>query len=558
VSDTISHFAHVPKVRSDGRFLCVVLHAHLPFVRHPEFASSLEERWLYEAILECYLPLLRMLRRLHRDEVPVRLTMSITPPLAAMLGDPLLRARFETHVISLQRLLQAEAIRTKGDSQFAPIVAFYKETIDELFCLWQESRGDLLRAFREFVEAGQLCLLTCSATHAYLPGYLGDSSVLRTQLQMGMQLFESHLGYRTTGMWLPECAYHPGFDHELARAGVEFTVVDSHSLLRANPPSSQGVHGAIRSPNGVTFFARDPQASEQVWSREIGYPGDIYYRDFYRDVGFELPESLLEGHLGPAGRLMTGLKYWRITGKDDQGAELQKQPYMPGAALDRARAHAQHFVDARRAQLRECQLVGMAAPLVVAPYDAELFGHWWFEGPLFLEEVFRALSAQPHDEERIEPCTLQEYTKVGSVMPSTPLASSWGEGGFGKVWVGDAAASLWRHVHHASQMAQTAVARFREDGSPTMRKPILVQLARELLLMQSSDWAFILHTRTSTEYAHARFRMHYHRLQHLAFLADKSAREGGLSQADWGWLDDVRHRDAFVGKADEDALLRHL
>ena len=493
----------------------------------------MEERWLYEAILECYLPLLGVLERLERDRVPVAFTMSITPPLMAMWGDPLLRQRFEEHLARLRKLADREEKRLWGNTEFAPLAHFYAVRLAQLDELWRRIGGDLAGAFRRHWDEGRIEIIGCSATHAYLPGLLPTYAGLVAQLKLGLDSFERTMGRRPQGIWLPECAFHPSFDHELGAQGIRYTLVDTHGLTRARPQVIAAPHRAAVSPSGCVFFARDPEASQAVWSRDAGYPGDPYYRDFYRDIGFDLPEEDLEGETGPYGvRISSGLKYHRIT-----GATGDKAPYQPGVAMERAWDHATDFLHKRTATLQRAAHTMQSTPICVAPYDAELFGHWWFEGPDFLEAMFRQLPSFP-----IEPVTLGQHLRQGgTVEAAMPEACSWGAGGYGDVWVGVETAWFWRHVHHATRDVEALVKRDSQRRGP--QGDALDQAIVELLLLQSSDWPFIVKTNTTVQYAEARFRAHHHRLSHLLHLAEK---------ADWdaqdaAFLADVRGRDNFLG-----------
>ncbi len=521
--------------------LALVLHAHLPFVRHPEHKRHLEERWLYEALIECYLPLLDAFDRLSADHVPFALTMSLTPPLVAMLKDDLLRERFENHLDRIEELAEHEMKRVFGDAHFAPVATFYRDEIRRVRAVWQRHDGDTVAGFVKHWDAGNLEILTCSATHCYLPGMIPAREGIVPQLELGVQGFEKMVGRRPTGMWLPECAYHPSFDAEIAKAGIRFTIVDTHGIQLARPRPPFGVHAPIISPNGVAFFGRDAESSKQVWSRDEGYPGDPFYRDFYRDIGFDLPESELHGEVGGDGaRLMTGLKYYRITGETPH-----KQPYQPGVARQKAKGHARDFVFNRVLQMKHLAKT-VPNPIVIAPYDAELYGHWWFEGPMFLEELFRAL---PLTEGDVEAITLRRYLEKFPVQTeAVPAASSWGAGGYGEVWVGPEAAWSWRHVHHATRYVSWLVNSFR--GSDGIRGRALDQTIRELLLLQSSDWNFIVKTGTSTKYAERRIRAHVHRLRHLGHLVETGKIEGD----DATWLEDVCSRDNFFGALQGEAL----
>lgn len=514
--------------------LAIVLHTHLPFVRHPEHARSLEERWLHEAILECYLPLLGVLERLENDRVPVAFTMSLTPPLLAMWSDPLLKERFEGHLARLRSLAAREEKRLWGNAEFAPIAHFYANRLAELEERWRRIGGDLAGAFRRHWDEGRIELIGCSATHAYLPGLLPTFSGLAAQLEIGLAAFERTMGRPPQGMWLPECAFHPAFDHELGKRGVRYTLVDTHGLTRAQPPVVAAPHRPAVSPSGCVFFARDPEASQAVWSRDAGYPGDPFYRDFYRDIGFDLPESELEGETGPYGvRISSGLKYHRITGPTGD-----KAPYQPGVALERAWFHANDFLQKRTESLGRSAKAMQSPPVCVAPYDAELFGHWWFEGPDFLEALFRQLPKYP-----IQAVTLGQHLREGGLVEAAmPEASSWGEGGYGNVWVGPETAWFWRHIHHATRDVETLVRSQPERRG--VHGDALDQAIVELLLLQSSDWPFIVKTNTTVQYAEARFRAHHHRLSHLLHLAQKETWE----PADDAFLADVRNRDNFLGE----------
>jgi 1,4-alpha-glucan branching enzyme len=525
-------------------YLALVLHAHLPFVRHPEHERHLEERWFYEALIECYLPLLDAFDRMAKEGVPFALTMSVTPPLATMMKDELLRQRFHEHLGRLEALAEREMKRVYGDERFAPIATFYRDELARMRGVWDRWRGDVVAGLVEHWDAGRIELLTCSATHCYLPGMLPAREGIRPQLDLGVRGFERVVGRRPTGAWLAECAYHPSFDDEIARAGIRFTIVDTHGVTNARPRPPFGVYAPIVSPGGTAFFGRDIESSRQVWSREEGYPGDAYYRDFYRDIGFDLPESELMGEVaGDGSRLMTGLKYFRITGKN-----IDKQPYQPGIARQKAWEHAGNFVFNRAQQMKHIGSTMPVPPIVVAPYDAELYGHWWFEGPQFLEAVFRQI---PNTNGDVEAITLRAYLDRHPVaVQSTPSASSWGAGGYGEVWVGHEAAWTWRHVHHATRYAKWLVERHRHaDGA---RGRALDQAIRELLLLQSSDWPFIIKTGTSTRYAEARIRAHVHRLRHLGHLVDTGKIEGD----DAKWLDAVCARDNFLADMHGDELRR--
>jgi 1,4-alpha-glucan branching enzyme len=526
-------------------YLAIVLHTHLPFVRHPEYDRPMEERWLHEALSECYLPLLAAFDRLTADGVRFALTMSLTPPLAAMLRDPLLQRRFDDHLARLEALTEHEIVRLEGDGYFQPVALFYRQHFAEVRKTWEAIGHDVVGALARWADTGSIDLITCSATHAYLPGLTPTPDALRAQLRLGKAAFEHLVGREAVGMWLPECAYDPSFDATIQEAGIRYTLLDTHGVERASPRPPFGVHQPIFSPAGTAFFARDVSSSRQVWSREIGYPGNPFYRDFYRDIGYDLPEDQLYGEVGPFGaRVMTGLKYHRISGQTDV-----KEPYQPGIAAHQAKVDGADFIGKRQRQIAELAASMPVPPLVVAPYDSELFGHWWFEGPLFLEGLFRAAHAAYADDQIVLPVTLRDYlAREPEAMVATPAASSWGAGGFGEVWVGPAAARFWRHIHHASRRLPPLVRAHRHaDG---LRGRALDLAIRELLLLQTSDWPFILKTNTVGEYAEARIRSHTSRLQRLEAIVTA----GEIGPDDEAFVHELDQRDNFLAGMDSATL----
>lgn len=536
-------------------YLSIVLHAHLPYVRHPEHARHLEERWLFEAILECYLPLVGMLDRLAAEGIPVALTSSLTPTLADMLQDDLLRARFETHLARLQSLQRKELRRAGDDGRFGKAIHFYGAWLDEARRTWERHRGDIVSALVSHVRAGRLDLLASAATHAFLPGLASEPSAIRAQVRVGLAAFRAQTGLKPCGFWLPECAYDPSFDDILGEEGVRFTVVEEHGLHYARPRPPGGTYAPVASPSGVAFFARDLASGRQVWSRDEGYPGDPWYREFYRDIGFDLPEHDLLGEIGPYGaRVNTGLKYHRVTAP---GLDLaDKEAWDPDVAKERAWVHAGHFVESRRVQIEQVARMlgeGAAPPIVTAPYDAELFGHWWFEGPWFLEGIFRQLAKGAGKGrgggDGVEAITLREFLhRHPTMVRATPAPSTWGAKGHASVWIDHPNAWLWRHVHHASREVTTRLSaggevRAHLNGT----RGAAEQAVAELLLLQSSDWPFILEMRTAEGYAAARARAHGARLRELIGMLDRHA-------IDDRRLADLAQRDDFLANTREQLL----
>src|SRR5436190_2234025 len=286
--------------------LAFVLHAHLPFVRHPAHEDFLEERWLAEAITETYIPLLEMLGALERDRVPARLTLSLSPPLLAMLADHLLRTRYLRHLDRLVELAEKEERRTRADERFHRVAEMYLARFCRARTIFlEEWGGDLIAAFRSYQERGLLEIITCAATHGFLPLLAVTPGAVRAQVEVAVAEYRRFLGRTPEGFWLPECAYEPGLDAELARLGVRYFFVDTHGIAHATPRPVYGVYAPVACDSGVAAFGRDPDSSKQVWSAEEGYPGDSWYRDFYRDIGFDLDYDYVRPYLPPTGQRAT-------------------------------------------------------------------------------------------------------------------------------------------------------------------------------------------------------------------------------------------------------------
>jgi 1,4-alpha-glucan branching enzyme len=510
-------------------YLCLVLHAHLPFVRHPEYDDFLEEDWLYEAITETYIPLLEAFDGLERDGADWRLTMSVTPTLAAMLSDPLLQGRYLRHIDNLIALSGKEIERTRWQPEFNELAHMYHQRFRrcrEVFA--EQYGGNLLGGFRRFFETGKLELITCGATHGFLPLLTINPKAVRAQIELGARAFERHFGKRPAGIWLPECGYTPGVDELLRDAGLRYFFTDTHGVLYAEPRPKFGVYAPILCPkSGVAALARDTESSKQVWSSIEGYPGDYNYRDFYRDIGFDLDLEYLRPHLHQTGlRSHTGIKYHKITGRTDH-----KEVYRRQAALDKAAEHAGNFMFNREKQV-EWLAGAMDRPaLIVAPYDAELFGHWWFEGPDWINFLLRKIH---WDQQNLKTITIPEYLdRHPKIQVSEPAMSSWGYKGYCEVWLEGSNDWIYRHLHEgADRMVE--LARHQADGSP-LRRRALNQAARELLLAQSSDWAFIMKTGTMVKYARERTKVHVLNFNGLY----EQIRRGEVDEA---WLSELERR----------------
>jgi 1,4-alpha-glucan branching enzyme len=484
-------------------YLAMVLHAHLPYVRHPEYEDFLEEDWFYEAITETYIPLIHVLEGFQRDGVNCRLTMSLTPPLCEMFADELLQSRYLRHIELLIELAEKEIHRTRFMPEFHETAKMYHRRFHACRSTFADRYGrNLIGAFRQFQETGKLEIITCGATHGFQPLLAVNKWAARAQVMVARDNYIKHFGRGPRGIWNGECGYYPGLDEHIREAGIRFFFVDTHGILYADKRPRYGIFAPLYCPTGVAAFGRDIESSKSVWSAEEGYPGNPDYREFYRDVGFDLDFDYIKPYVHESGlRVNTGIKYFRIT----ETGLAHKEPYNEGWAMERAAEHAGNFMFNREQQIRHVAGLIDRPPIVVSPYDAELFGHWWYEGPNFLDFLFRKIH---FDQDTIEPITPMEYLERHPVnQAATPSFSSWGHKGYAEVWLEGSNDWIYRHLHAAADRMVELANRF-PDERDNLKVRALTQAARELLLAQSSDWAFIMKTNTMVPYAERRTREH--------------------------------------------------
>ncbi|OFV87488.1 MAG: glycoside hydrolase [Acidobacteria bacterium RBG_16_70_10] len=492
-------------------YWCPVLHAHLPYVRHPEQPHFLEEDWLFEGLTETYVPIVRVLDRLLADGVEYRLTMTLSPPLVSMMTDELLISRYHRHLDRLIELAGREVSRTRREGgELHDLARFYRHEFEDVKRVFRDVYGsNLLRAFRKHRDAGRLEIITCGATHGFFPLMDPVPEAVRAQVHVAARHHRLHFDRDPVGFWLPECGYLPGHERFLKEVGLRFSFLESHGLSDAHPRPSGGVHAPIVSPGGIVFFGRDMESSRQVWSAESGYPGDFDYREFYKDVGWELPAEYLADFLPDGQRKNLGIKYHRVTGR---GVDLaHKQPYVRAWALEKAARHAGNFLFNRQRQVEHLAGGRGQPPIVVTPYDAELFGHWWFEGPDFLDFLFRKMH---HDQDVVKPTTPSEYLEWHDELEvCQPPMCTWGAAGYAEVWLNGSNDWIYPHLDMAAERMVEIARRYEQPGALEGRA--LNQAGRELLLAQSSDWAFIMKTNTTVEYAKKRTRDHIARFDYL-------------------------------------------
>jgi 1,4-alpha-glucan branching enzyme len=516
-------------------YLAIVLHAHLPFVRHPEHEDSLEENWLYEAITETYIPLLLSLDTL-AEQRDFRLTFSITPTLASMLDDQFLRSRYLNRLEKIIELARKEIKRTRPQPEFNKLAHMYYKNLTKVRTAFLDRYDrNLIQAFKRLQDLGKIEIIASAATHGYLPLLSLSDAAVRAQIQVGIEHYQQLFGRKPMGFWLPECGFYPGADDMLKEQDIRYTIVETHGITHGHPRPNHGVYAPVYCPSGLAVFGRDPESSKQVWSSAEGYPGDYDYREFYRDIAYDLDLDYIKPYIHRDGiRFDTGFKYFRITGKTDI-----KEVYIREAAEKKAEVHAGNFIFNREKKIEYLSSIMDRKPIVVAPYDAELFGHWWHEGPMWLDNIIRKVGLEQNS---IRLITLSEYLEEYPInQVSVPSASSWGYEGFHTVWLNGNNDWIYPHLHRGALIMEKLAKRF--PSAKGLKQRALKQAARELLLAQASDWAFMLHRDVMAEYAAKRVKTHMLRLLRLR-------EEIETGKIDRDWLSMIESQDNIFPQID--------
>ncbi len=503
-----------------------VLHTHMPYCRLAGDWPHGEE-WFHEAMLECYLPLLGAFRRLAREGIrPLGVTINVTPILAEQMRDGLMNRHFRTYLADRIERAGADLARFAGGEREAA-ARFHLERYSASRALYEdEIGGNFVGALAELEESGQIEIATSAATHGYLP-LLDNENAVRFQVGTGVASHIRNFGRAPRAFWLPECAYEPGLERVLEGAGIEVFFVETH-LVQGGRAHGKAIGGAVgpyppmpieKEPapelppgpgttfqaylagdSSVTVLARNERTGQQVWSADWGYPGDAVYREFHKKDD------------------LSGLHYWRVTGP---GVDLgEKAGYDPGAALQRAREHARHYAGVARAELDGYRRKHGETGLILAAYDTELYGHWWLEGIPWLEAVLRELATDPE----IELVSASEAVRRRPARQRITLPEgSWGAGGDHRTWLNEGTAWTWSEI---GARQETAAALLTSSG------PAQQQLARELLLLQASDWQFLMTTGQANDYAVERFRSHCRRFDAIAdALRTGHGLDGAVSEA---------------------------
>ena len=562
-------------------FLTFTLHAHLPYVvNHGTWPHGME--WLHEAAAETYLPLLRVLTRLEKDGIGLHCNLNLSPILMEQLAHPVFITEFPKYVTrKIVSAREDEAFFTQsGEAQYAETARFWLRFFQQALEDFEALNGSIINGFKYFHQAGLIEIITCGATHGYMP-LLGTDESVRAQVRMGVATHQKHIGEHPKGIWAPECGYRPagmwsfpvpnadgtptppayeriGVEQAISESSLDYFFVDTHLveeseripspyvLLNGDLPPEPLDSRVLKVPHheyrslyqpyyvdgpydkrfATTIFPRDPRTGIQVWSGDTGYPGDGNYVDFHKK------------------RWPGGHRYWRVTGpKVDMG---DKEPYYPLEAAEKVKSHASHFVHLVYEALKS-GLHDTVPPILCSPFDAELFGHWWFEGPLWLEAVARTLNDYPIGIE-LTSCSkyLEQYPRAGFIAMHE---GSWGAEGTNQVWMNPETSWTYTHIYPAELYTRDVctAGSWRETELGTR---IIKQMCRELLLLESSDWQFLITTGAARDYAELRFLTHNDQFLEVKGMWQSFETTGSLNEHQYARLEAIELRDGIFAEID--------
>lgn len=529
-------------------YFTFVLHSHIPWVlNHGRWPHGAD--WLNEATAECYLPILEQLYMLKAKRHQPRLTIGITPILQEQLQSRHFVAEFEYYLQHKIKAAQSDVreFSRKGEKEFVPVAQMWLAYYRRMRTLFnRRMKHNLISAFRKLQDQGTIEIITSAATHGYLPLLKYDRSV-NAQIELGVHVYQKNFGKKPLGIWLPECAYRPpyawkapvgpdrvshsrkGIDEILSKNGLEFFVIDEHllrggkaigvylarfkalknlwkqykkTIMRTKKDYHKSPHeiylvASNPAAEPVAFLTRDPKTALQVWSGDVGYPGDAWYLDFHKK------------------RFPSGLRYWRVT---DSKIDLAlKRPYEPAYVEEKIKQHAQHFVSLIRETARQYYKRHRKCAYICTPFDTELFGHWWFEGPRWLAHVLANVEETP-DIELATGSKMIDAAEPDKII--TLPEGSWGEGGFHYIWLNKWTEWTWQRVYEAEDTFYALYDQHKNSRSNT-KIAALQQLGRELLLLQSSDWQFLISTWSARDYAEHRLSRHFANFKRLADILNK-------------------------------------
>lgn len=524
----------IERLSNKKGIILFVLHSHLPLLYYPEYNESLEERWLFEAVRESYIPLLLSFEEIYNKYGYVGITISFSGSLLTMLTNDFFKERIYKHLVKTVQLGEKEIQRTKNTS-FNKVAVFLYDRFKEVLSKFEQLNGDILKGYKDLANKGAIQIITSNLTHCISPFYFVDQEnlkMLEIQFYKAISNFVEYFGFQPEGVWLPECAYVSNLDKILRKYGIKYTFLESHGIIFSRDFCKYGTFLPYKTNSDLIVFGRDLESSKQVWSAKEGYPGDFWYREFYKDIGYDLDFDYIKDYIHESGiRTDTGYKYYRITGVDVPLSS--KEIYEPDLGLKKSFEHAANFIFNRERQSEYWSgTLKLDIPICIpAMYDTELFGHWWFEGVSFIKNVLDLLHGEPRY--LVGVSTVSDYIKILEknkldLEYLEPNSSTWGWKGYFEYWLNGSVDYMYRHIHINTKIFLDIVKNNKHliETNDIYKKLVEMGIS-EILQAQCSDWPFIVFTGQISKYGHERFKEHILNIIELnkKILNDQEAKE---------------------------------
>ncbi len=559
----------------------LILHTHLPFVLHHGTAPHGVD-WLNEAVAECYIPLLNVFNDSLNEGITPNVTLDISPILCEQMEHPDFKNIFVNYCdekIQAARIDREDFKHWGYDPHHIWLTEFWENWYaDRKRDFLEKYNGSIVQSLKKLQDRDAIEIMTCGVTHGYMP-LLGFDKTVDLQVHAAVENYRKHFGRDPKGIWLPECAYRPayewhsaipvqpfhtphfrkGVEEILAKYNLKYFVTDQNLLERSQPigafDSEKKFFNTVLSPyfkhtpwnfdkstlrlfltasgddvskGTATIFTRHSDLSMLVWSGEAGYPGEPDYLDFHKK------------------HLKSYLRYWRVT--DNKADMMYKTLYHPDWIFKKIDLQANHFIHQIENSVNYYHNITGKFATLTTPFDTELFGHWWFEGPEFIRALIRGFNHSPwvkmsKANDQLEIINPQEVIKIPE--------GSWGENNNHDVWINEQNKWTWEFIYNDELKLHNLLKEINLDNLSEIPKRVLTQALRELMLLQSSDWQFLIHTLSAKDYAEQRFFYHHSDFNKLCDIAQNIiANKVEISSEDLLYLEEVESRDSVFAELD--------
>ena len=467
--------------------LVINIVAHSPYIRHIDGNNVFRNTVLFSEISDIYLPILNMFADLESEGIPFKVNMAISPVFCTMLADPVIQQQYIEWLEKIVALGEAEVAKYDSDDVKRELAEKYvRQTKQNLKDFQETFNQDILSKIKYYMNHGNIELMATAATYSFLPHYVDMPEAVQAQIETGMQIHKSYFGLIPEGFWLPYMGYVPGLERIIRPYGFNYAIVDTHSLLFADPMPAAGIFSPVRCGNSLVLFGCDYEKNEAF--RNAGV-----YRNQEKDIGFDADEEYLDGILGDIGvRVKTGYRYFTNAGSE----------YDMKVAMEQVNKDAESFVKEKTDKLeRASSLMEGADASLVCSFDASCFGGSWYEGIEWLNQVLRKVA----ESDDIELATCSELIDRQYSLPRiSPFPGACVGAGYGECLLDNTNSWMIRYVRKACERMIDLAVRFSDDTGLKARSLNLA--SKELLLAMAGDWPKMLHDGDMPEYAEERFK----------------------------------------------------